>query len=503
MNAGAIVAGGQPHNENAAGQSGSDDFALTRSENHFKGNTLNLIQYTGSKIGTVGNFQNYNFTLPANVQAGSTALQVGSLYLDDGNTLSATVTGINIADSANTLKAGDTITLIDADNIYGSFTNNGTATGKEGSFVDISWGITTVANDKIEATFQSRSLSSSANSTGASFATSQISVLNASTSAFSSVGMPAATEAVAQARQYKLLASNSSEVPVEEEVIAVNAPFVAIQGTMSNIDSSVDSDIDTLSFMGGLVHNSYYPDSSELTLGAFVETGTGSHSSTSSSGSSVINGHGSMNYFGFGAFGKYELDMAKLSSSSTLNLRPYGETSIHLGRIGSNYYSNNTPTATGGLVSYETRNVYLGLHAGVGFVMPIDEKMKLDTSFKYFYNFVPSENVNIGGTNFEFDGIHSNKLRLGAKLNYDTRINDTLSFSPYGGLAFEYQMDNDVKAKITSFTMNTTNDGGVSAIANIGFRTKNINGLTVSMGLEGSLGYKDSVMGSLEFKYAL
>jgi hypothetical protein len=138
----------------------------------FSGNTLNIVEYTGSGVGDILGFQYFNFTLPENLSKGETILKAnGTVYLNDkvnndaGAGKGSQIKEINLGKNAN-IAIGDTIVLIDAEVLdTASFAQDGeTVSGTDGKGGRVAWTITVdtaSTPNKLEATLNENSKNSS------------------------------------------------------------------------------------------------------------------------------------------------------------------------------------------------------------------------------------------------------------------------------------------------------------------------------------------------------
>ncbi|MDR1907666.1 MAG: SYNERG-CTERM sorting domain-containing protein [Holosporales bacterium] len=121
-----VDAGDGASTGNSVAISGSPEFddevliyggvSLLQGADTFTGNTLSVQNYTGTAVGGISDFQNFNFTLPQTLQNGGVVLNVkGTVYLQDREgKKSSRVSDIQLGNNVN-IEIGDTIVLIQAD----------------------------------------------------------------------------------------------------------------------------------------------------------------------------------------------------------------------------------------------------------------------------------------------------------------------------------------------------------------------------------------------------
>lgn len=120
----------------------------------FTGNTLNLIEWqqAASKLSNIGNFENYNFVLPANALNGATILTVmGTVDLtNEKRGVDALSSHIEISINGDTVRQiGEEFTLISADNLTTAPGLNLKATGVQGYAQRYEFDIAQVGNEII------------------------------------------------------------------------------------------------------------------------------------------------------------------------------------------------------------------------------------------------------------------------------------------------------------------------------------------------------------------
>ncbi len=474
--------------------------------NTFNDNTLNVYRYIGTEqIKSIGNFARYNFILPANTAANSTILTVTNLYLGSGSDGTATDNAIigNVSiETGHNLKNNDFIILIDADDIDGSIKNGREEIVKSdtSTFTEQAWTITQDTTEhNIIATFIEQGLTPESDSSQ-SLAGGVVSVHSSTSSAVlfsaantvATIAIPTAqTETQGVITQVTATSlSGGSNSGSDSYIQSAWAPFAVLHGGYNSFDSGVETDVTSISFVGGLANTSYY-DSSELLLGLFVETGTGSYNSSTS----TIDSNGNINYLGGGLFARYEL--------YTANGLPYIEASARLGTINTDFKTNDIiDVTTGRGVNYETDSMYYGMHIGAGYIWNINEQWALDMSAKYFWTHQESIDKEIAGDNFNFDSINSHVLRVGATANYEMLENETYTFSPYFGLHYEHEFDSEAKASVENISIpNSASLEGGTGVLSLGAKLAHINGFSLNGKIEGSLGERDGVLGMFEVKY--
>ncbi|AZS50549.1 autotransporter outer membrane beta-barrel domain-containing protein [Entomomonas moraniae] len=394
--------------------------------NVFTGNTLNYAAKTPASFKTVGNFENYNFTLTPELANSTTPLIFAQdivLGTDTSNTndtsLAEIKSNVNVVGihSGNILKVDDSFVLMQSSNAF-----TGTrATGQTMSNIsqaqqgisllyDVRTDIDTT-NNKVTATIVG--------------ATGSPVRVNPQLKALSE-GYLANTMLVT--RGADMMAYETISVISSQNQNSGLAPFVtsSIQYNRYNSGSHIKSDDYLLS--GGL---SYQQDN--ITAAAIIEGGWGSYDSYNSfSNTANVHGDGNTSYYGFGVLGKYELNNGLYTDGS---LR-YGRTQI---KFDTNDIVN---LATGQNARYKLNTNYASTHIGVGYNLSINEKNTLDLSTKYLYTTVQGKNVNVAGDNIHFDRVNSSRVRLNVEISHQYSRTVTLHVNT----GYEYEYDGKVKA---------------------------------------------------------
>ena len=122
----------------------------------FTGNTLNLIEWqqAASKLSNIGNFENYNFVLPANVLRGAAILTVmGTVDLTNGKKgVDALSSRIDVSINGDSVRQiGEKFTLISAGNLITAPGPKLKATGVQGYAQHYEFDIAQVGHELVAA----------------------------------------------------------------------------------------------------------------------------------------------------------------------------------------------------------------------------------------------------------------------------------------------------------------------------------------------------------------
>ncbi len=469
---------------------------LVANSNTFNGNVLHMDNFSGTgKIRRIGNFERFDFTIGNHVRNGDTILQVGNLQLKNGDTGAgykfSSIGTISVMPGSS-LTVGDTVTLIDFDYVDGGqITNNDDfVQGKQGAFMNYTWQVNQLnifGAGEITATVTSFSATSTSGVVANTHTGTSTAILGSAAHVLVGNAIPTAQSETRKAGSVKKAMSSGSDASQYNTW----TPFTVLQAGHNSFNSGVKTDINSVSFVGGLANNAYH-ENNQILFGAFIETGIGSYD-TSADG---IDSDGNVNYVGAGAFSRYEW-----SGKSNI---PYAEVSGRLGSLNTDYESGDIiDPMTGTGVSYNTNSMYYGMHIGAGYIYNLNEQWDLDLSAKYFWTHQESIDKHIAGNNFNFDAIDSHIVRVGANANYETINKETYSFSPYVGFHYEHEFDSRARASVDGLSVpNSASLEGGTGVISLGGTFAYTSGLLLNTKIEGSIGERDGIIGMIEAKYA-
>lgn len=172
----------------------------------------------------------------------------------------------------------------------------------------------------------------------------------------------------------------------------------------------------------------------EILSGVFVEYGRANYDSYLDNG---LHADGISEYIGGG------LMLKQVFSSDA-----YIDASFHVGKISSDYNSNDwTYAAVGGGLAHEQKfdisSTYMATHIGIGQIFDLSQSNKLDVYTKWLYAYTDDADATISsGERYHFDSVTSNRVRAGLR---DT-INLKDEHNLYVGGAYEYEFKGDAKA---------------------------------------------------------
>lgn len=218
------------------------------------------------------------------------------------------------------------------------------------------------------------------------------------------------------------------------------AAFGALSGGASRYNTGSHVDVSGVSALVGMARRFDAAPGSFLT-GAFFEYGYG-HSSTHNGfdDRSAVDGNGQSSYYGGGLLARFDVTTSPLAGL-------YAEGSFRLGRLSTDWHSDDLRDALGRRADYDSSVPYYGAHAGLGYIWDLSEKTSLDVYGKYFWTRVKGDSVRLStGDPVDFKATDSQRLRAGARF---TKVLDG-RVVPYLGAAWEHEFDG--RARATAWT---------------------------------------------------
>ncbi|WP_034627665.1 autotransporter domain-containing protein [Desulfocurvibacter africanus] len=454
--------------------------SMTTSGDAFSGNTLN-IKTSGLTVNNISNFQYLNFYLPSSLSAGDTVLTVtGTADLTGSSGRSSTV-NVGIDGSSSPLQIGDTITLIDAGTLV---TNSGlnsraSGTGMQGVTLIYNFDLTT-ENNKLLATVSAETAPTVNEQTKALSEgfVSGLGIVMQGADVAAGQGMDSAVSAA------KAGVAGSGGAPVG---------FGALSGGSVRYNTGSHVDMHSASLMAGLAWGANI-SLGRLTFGPFFEYGNGSYNTYNSfSYAASVEGDGNTRYLGGGILGRMDL----------VNTGPghiYVEASGRAGGLHNEYESSDLRDAAGRSAEYDSSSTYYGLHLGTGYVWNITENASLDLYGKYFWTRQEGDSVTLStGDPIDFKDVDSNRLRFGSRFSYT--VNEYII--PYIGAAYEHEFDGNARASTNGYDIKAPSLSGDTGTGELGLAYTPLASLPLSfdLGVQGYVGKREGVTGSLQIKY--
>ena len=438
----------------------------------FTGNTLNVLNYNGSSVQSVQNFQYYNFIFPVTQGTDPVLTVTGSAVLGDGNSTNPTIISANTFGNTAPLRPGTSVSLIDA----GSLLDNGLtpqATGQHGATLSYLWDLETTSTTLTATVARVQ-------------AAPQAKVLSEGFLAGMALVNQGADLVARQGMRDAMRAGQESEHGL--------GIFGAFSGGWSRYSTGSHVELSSFSLLTGL-SRSVDINPGRLTVGAFFEYGNGSYDTYNAfSAIGSVNGDGDVHHIGGGIVGR--LDFATSGPGHA-----YTEASFRAGSV-SNEYSNSrlrdlTGRSAGG---YDVDSAYYGLHAGLGYIWNLGDGMSLDLYGKYFWTRVEGDDVTLAtGEPVTFKDADSHRVRIGSRFSYE----EDECFTPYVGVAYEHEFDGKARATTYGYAINPPDLAGGTGIGEVGMHIKPDEDLPmfIDLGMQGYVGTRRGLTGSVQLKF--
>jgi outer membrane autotransporter protein len=271
------------------------------------------------------------------------------------------------------------------------------------------------------------------------------------------------------------------------------APFVVLSGGSSRYDTGSHVDVDGFHLLMGLAWRApLEKKSGSLLAGVFFESGWSDYDSRNSfNNAPSVKGKGDTDYYGGGVLGRYE------ASAGPGGV--YGEASLRAGRTDTDFRSRDILNSSSSTTRYDSDSAYYGAHLGGGYVWNINAKASLDLSTKYIWTHENSDSVIISGDSIKFKSVDSHRWRTGARFAY--AVNDYII--PYAGLYYDHEFDGKAKATANGNSIKAPDLKGGTGVGELGFTLTPSKTLPLSfdLGVQGYVGQREGVTGSLRGKY--
>ncbi|SBW02892.1 exported hypothetical protein [uncultured delta proteobacterium] len=427
----------------------------------FTGNTLDVLAFRGT-VNSVQNFQFYNFSLPGSLGNGQT--QVGIAGAAATDLTNATVTLLGVEGGGIILQPGDSVTLLGEATGMADFTTS----VPKGSLLTYDFLVSTASG--------------------------------ALTASLSKAELVPGSAALPEGRIAGLAFANQGADlivgPGMAGALACAMPgegwntFGATQGGWSRYKTGSHVDVGGVSLLAGLARKTPLPVGN-LTLGGFLEAGWGEYDTHNSfNNAASVNGDGDTRYYGGGILGCLEL-------SNGL----YMQASGRVGRADTHFSSGDMRDGMGQEARYDYGALYYGAHAGIGYLFRFNERALLDVSSKYLWTRLEDDNTHLStGESVHFSSSESQRWRTGARFSHAV----TGTVTPYIGAAYEYEFDGKARATAEGYRLRSADLKGGTGIGEAGISIMPAHGeggLTLDLGIQGYVGTREGLTGSVQLKW--
>ena len=194
------------------------------------------------------------------------------------------------------------------------------------------------------------------------------------------------------------------------------------------------------------------------------------------------------------------MELGRLDFTGSETGRPYAEGSLRAGGVNNDYQNNDLRDELGRRAEYSASSAYVGAHLGGGYVLNLGEAASLDLYGKYFWTRQGGDSVTLPtGDPVNFEAANSHRLRAGARLAFSA----SETISPYVGAAYEHELDGKAKASTYGYAIDAPSIRGGTGIGELGLNLRPAEGspFSLDLGVQGYVGKREGVTGSLQFKF--
>lgn len=228
--------------------------------------------------------------------------------------------------------------------------------------------------------------------------------------------------------------------------------FAAVHGNSSKYDVKSDIKINGWSTIAGVGNAAQFDDGGKFSWGVFYENGSGNYRTYNEFNNEFFRGYGSLVYNGGGTAARYENAHGV-----------YIEAGLRAGMLKSEM-DRALRDGSGADYGYKSDSAYYGAHIGIGQIIKLNDSTDLDVYGKFFHTYTEGDSFEIAGDKFEFDGINSDRLRVGVRV----ASNKENKFGTYYGAAYEYEFNGDSAMRAAGRSLPEQSLQGASYIAELG-----------------------------------
>lgn len=259
--------------------------------------------------------------------------------------------------------------------------------------------------------------------------------------------------------------------------------FFSVQGASEKIKTGSHIKSNGFELIGGVSMNN---ETSYGTLhtAAFLEGGWGNYSTNNSFSFVDVYGDGDTRYFGAGLLARHDFSN-----------RFYAEGSLRAGKVKSKYSSGDM----GPHASFDSDSWYYGAHAGAGYLVGVRDGNNIDVYAKVLWTHQNGDNLNSDANeNIHFDSADSLRSRIGARFNQ--KLDD--NFRGYAGLAWDHEFKGSLGAVVDGDVMDKPDMGGSTGVLELGVSWQAKKAWTFDANVQGMLGQREGVAGTVTAKYS-
>ncbi|MDR2199766.1 MAG: autotransporter domain-containing protein [Deltaproteobacteria bacterium] len=428
-------------------------------------------------LASLSNFEYLNFYIPASLGDGGTIVTVTTAVDVNGSQVNVGIDGLS-----SPLREGDTVNLIDADNA--SITGTPANTTSDGSGM---LGVT--LRYEFDILIDNQILIATVTKAGVNEQTKSLSEGRLA-------GVALVIEGADILVESGIRSATDASMGKRSDIFGKFGMDVFSSVSFGDLKYKTGSHINlrSVSFMIGLAKTAQI-QSKLLTLGVFFEYGKGSYDTFNSFALlDPVRADGDTDYRGGGV-------LVRLDFSDNGDRNLYGEFSIRMGRTSNSYTSHDLQDSSGRRAAFDSSSMYYGFHLGAGYLRDITETTSVDIYGRYFWTKVDDDAVTLStGERVDFGHVNSSRIRLGMKISHE--INSHLA--AYAGAAFEHEFEGEAGAMTNGFYIPQPKLKGSMAIGELGLSLRPaLDGrFSIDLGVQGHIGKRQGVAGSLNFKFS-
>lgn len=263
-------------------------------------------------------------------------------------------------------------------------------------------------------------------------------------------------------------------------------PLMIMDGGKNRYNSGSHIKSDDYSFLLGTA----YQATEDLSIGIAAEYGRSDYRTYNGN----FHGKGHTYNYGVSVFGQYLRELESGQAYMNFSLR-YGNTKTK-------FHSDDLLMENNEFAKYTSKAKYAGGHIGAGYIFDLNEKWNIDSSLRYLYTHLGSDSLIIDHDQVDFKSAKSSRLQLKSKFNY--MVSETTQL--YASITYQYEFDGKAKMNISGIGIDAPSVKGSTGILEAGFTTLPFDrsrDLSLEFNIKGYVGKQEGVRGSAILKYDL
>lgn len=394
-------------------------------------------------IGSLGNFENYNFYLDNTVTANTTLINLtGTADLRNSNV------GVAVLGSSP-LKTGDSVTLLSANSkgaIQTSDNLKNDTSHMSAENISAVYDFT-LKNDGMKLTATVGSETTGTNTTDTN----------------TGVNTNPKAENLMEGRAAEAFMTYD-KLDIVDKAYQVSkhssTPTTFLDYSYSDVTTKDNTKLRGMNMVWGAASTigGEKDQGNTLTRGVFLEYGDNSFSSDDHYYNGSIWGSGKGKKTGIGVL------LRKVMFD-----RHYYDAYLRAGTLNTDY----SALAEGvGKIKYDNKDLYVSGHFGYGQFIQLTPNLQMDAYAKYFYNRIPGHNTtaytnDIDPMPISFDTFTNHRLRLGSKFTWDYMDSNNYLF--YVDAAIEHERSSDQSGTINGRRISKSNESGTTGVIELGY----------------------------------